>query len=239
MSERDRIVLFTGPSLHRDRAAALIEATILPPIRRGDLAQVAQQKPEIIGIIDGEFYQSLAVSPKEILPLLESGIAVYGASSMGALRAVELRNCGMIGVGRVFRLFRCGVLDADDDVALAYSPSTYKAVSEPLVNTRYVLRAAVRRKLLTRVQASQAIEELKSVYFPERTNELLLKIVGNLAGKQALSRLRHFLASGAPNVKKEDAELLIARIQARAGINRDSKSCEPCPAPLEFSAGAA
>src|SRR5581483_3757447 len=169
MSDRDRIVLFTGPSLHPDRAAALIDATILPPIRRGDLERFAKQKPEMIGIIDGEFYQSLAISPKEILPLLESGVAVYGASSMGALRAVELRNCGMIGIGRVFRLFRSGVLDADDEVALAYSPATYKAVSDPLVNTRYVLRAAIRRGLLTRAQASQAITELKLVYFPERT----------------------------------------------------------------------
>jgi hypothetical protein len=203
------------------------------------LARVALQKPEIIGIIDGEFYQSLAVSPKEILPLLEAGVTVYGASSMGALRAMELRNCGMIGVGRVFRLFRSGVLDADDEVALAYSPSTYEAVSEPLVNTRYVLRAASRRGLLTRAQASEIVMKLKQVYFPERTKGLLLSLMRKAAGEASASQMNRFLADGAPNVKTQDAELLLSRIRARLAIRQGSKSCERCPAPLEFSSGAA
>ena len=83
------VAIFTGPSLHPEKARQLLNAAILPPIKRGDLAQLSRAKLEIVGILDGEFYQSLAVSPKEILPLLESGVTVYGASSMGALRAVE------------------------------------------------------------------------------------------------------------------------------------------------------
>ncbi len=233
------VLIFTGPSLHPDRAKALIDATILPPIRRGDLARVALQKPEIVGIIDGEFFQSLAVSPKEILPLLESGVTVYGAGSMGALRAVELRHCGMIGVGRVFRLFRSGVLDADDEVALAYSPATYEPVSESLVNTRYVLRAAARRGLLTRAQAIEIVMKLKEVYFPERTKGLLLTLLRKLAGEASASQMSRFLADGAPNIKQQDAELLLSLIRARLAIRPDSKSCEPCRALLEFSSGAA
>ncbi len=165
------------------QARALLDATILPPIKRGDLDRLSELRPAAIGIIDGEFYQSLAVSPKEILPLLESGVAVYGASSMGALRAVELRDYGMIGVGRVFRLFRSGVLDADDEVAVAYSPSTYETVSEPLVNTRYVLRAASRQNILTRAQAAEIVARLKQVYFPERTRHLLLAIGSGTRGR--------------------------------------------------------
>ncbi len=208
-----RTCIFTGPSLHPDCARELLEATVLPPIKRGDLDALSSLKPQIIGIIDGEFYQSLAVTPKEILPFLESGVKVYGASSMGALRAVELRRYGMIGVGGVFRLFRNGALDADDEVALAYSPSTYEAISEPLVNTRYILRAAVRRKLLERTEAGEAISTLKRAYFPERTRELLLSIIHKIAGSEAATRLRGFLANGAPNVKERDARLLISRIQ--------------------------
>jgi TfuA protein len=212
-----RVVVFTGPSLHPDRAKALLNATILPPIKRGDLDCLSELKPTVIGIIDGEFYQSLAVSPKEILPLLESGVTVYGASSMGALRAVELRYYGMIGVGRVYRLFRSGVLDADDEVALAYSPSTYEALSEPLVNTRYVLRAAVQRGMLTRAQTAEIIARLKGLYFPDRTRRMFLSIVSELTGRDGASRMRQFLDTEAPNAKQDDAKLLIARIGQNCG----------------------
>ncbi len=210
----DDVVVFTGPSLHPDEARALLNATILPPIKRGDLDLLRPRKPRIIGIIDGEFFQSLAVSPKEILPLLDSGVAVYGASSMGALRAVELWKYGMIGVGRVFRLFRRGLLDADDEVALAYSPWTYQPVSEPLVNTRYALRAAVRSGLLERSQAAEIISKLKCVYFPDRTRELTISLVRQVAGSEQALRIRAFLTGGAPNVKEQDARLLVARIRA-------------------------
>ncbi|MBV9155629.1 MAG: hypothetical protein JO097_05175 [Acidobacteriaceae bacterium] len=221
-----RTFLFTGPSLHPDLARNLSNATVLPPIKRGDLERLRSLEPETIGIIDGEFYQNLAVTPKEILPFLERGVRVYGASSMGALRAVELHRYGMIGVGRVFRLFRSGILDADDEVALAYSPSTYEALSEPLVNTRYALRAAVRRNVLTRAEAAEAIARLKCAYFPERTRALLLSIVQEIAGKEAVARVRGFLQNGAPNVKEQDARLLIAAISVPSmGASRSAEAC--------------
>src|ERR1039458_8350733 len=135
--DRSQVVVFTGPSLHPRDAAALLDATFLPPIKRGDLDPLLVSKPAAIGIIDGEFYQSLAVAPKEVLAQLEIGVAVYGAASMGALRAVELHRYGMIGVGSVFRLFRRGVLDADDELALTYSKETWRPLSEPLVDNRY------------------------------------------------------------------------------------------------------
>jgi TfuA protein len=209
-------VVFTGPSLHPDEARHLVNATVLPPIKRGDLDRAVRQRPRIVGIIDGEFFQSLAVSPKEILPLLDSGVKVYGSSSMGALRAVELCKYGMIGVGRVFRLFRSGVLDADDEVALAYSPSTYEPLSEPLVNTRYALRAAVNRGILRRNDAAELICRLKRVYFPERTTELMLSIARELWGAETSTRLRQFVSTEAPNVKQQDARLLLAKIRAEA-----------------------
>jgi hypothetical protein len=87
------VVIFTGPSLHPDEARDLVKARVL----RDDLDRAVRPRPGIVGIIDGEFYQSLAVSPKEILPLLDSGVKVYGASSMSALRAVELCKYGRSG----------------------------------------------------------------------------------------------------------------------------------------------
>jgi hypothetical protein len=211
-ADRGQIVIFTGPSLHPSKAEPLLEATYLPPIRRGDLTRLLAAKPRIVGIIDGEFYQSLAVTPKEVLALLEAGVAVYGAASMGALRAVELHCHGMIGVGTVFRLFRRGVLDADDEVALAYSEETYQALSEPLINTRYALRAAVRRGILIRAEVAEIVSVIKSFYFPERTRQLVLLIARKVAGRERANKLGDFLATEAPDVKNRDARLLLERI---------------------------
>lgn len=219
-ADRSRVVIFTGPSLHPSKAAMLLDATYLPPIKRGDLTPLLASRPRIVGIIDGEFYQNLAVTPKEVLALLAAEVVVYGAASMGALRAVELHPYGMIGVGSVFRLFRRGVLDADDEVALAYSNETYRAVSEPLVNTRYALRAAVRRGLLTRAEAGEILATLKGFYFPERTRQLVLSIARKVAGSERAAKLREFLAAEAPDVKNRDARLLLDRIRRDIGRHR-------------------
>jgi len=219
-ADRPGVVIFTGPSLHPSKAAKLLDAAYLPPIKRGDLTPFFSSKPRIVGIIDGEFYQNLAVAPKEVLSLLEAGVAVYGAASTGALRAVELQRYGMIGVGSVFRLFRGGVLDADDEVALAYSNETYRAVSDPLVNTRYALRAAVRRGILMRAEAAVIVSTAKRLYFPERTRQLVLSTAREVAGSERAQKLREFLATEAPNVKERDARLLLERI--RGDIGRQS-----------------
>ena len=208
-----RAVVFTGPSLHPDEAATLLNATFLPPIKRGDIARLRDSQPAIVGIIDGEFYQNLAVTPKEVLSLLETGVSVYGGASMGALRAVELSRYGMKGVGSVFRLFRRGVLDADDEVALAYEKETFQAVSVPLINTRYALRAAVRQRILNRTEAGQIVARVKSAYFPQRTRALTLSIAAEILGSRRSNQLRDTLCDNAYDIKRTDAKLLVDRIR--------------------------
>ncbi len=213
MRPESRVFVFLGPSLHPREAAALLNATYLPPIRRGDLKTLPPAETRAVAIVDGEFYQSLAVAPKEVLALIETGVPVYGASSMGALRAVELHPYGMIGVGSVFRLFRAGVLDADDEVALAYCPETYRALSEPLVNTRYGLRAAVREHILSAAEAKAIVAELKDVYFPDRTRQRRMSIAQGLLGIERAAAVDRFIASNGPDRKELDARLLLCRIR--------------------------
>lgn len=207
-----RIVVFTGPTLHPFEAADLKGAVILPPVKRGDLEFAKRYDPEVIAIIDGEFYQSLAVSPKEILPFLERGVQVYGASSMGALRAVELEKFGMIGIGKVFRLFRLKLLECDDEVALSYCPRTYKAYSEPLVNTRYSLRLAVRNGIITRAESLKILETLKQTYFPERTRWFLLNVASATLGSKCARALGDFLTAHSVDAKLEDARSLMLEL---------------------------
>jgi TfuA protein len=196
------IAIFLGPSLDLTTARSVLSATYLPPIKRGDLSALGKEF-RTVGIVDGEFFQNLAVSPKEVLPLLDRGVKVYGSSSMGALRAVETYPFGMIGVGAIFEWYRDGVIDADDEVALTYEPITYRHSSEPLVNIRFALKAAVEEKLIAAFKADEIIHTLKKVYFPYRSYQLVC---------QLCPELKDFLTGRPPDQKRHDALLLLHTI---------------------------
>ncbi len=194
-----KTVLYLGPTLSVADARAILEAEYLPPIRRGDLAKLGAEI-ECVGIVDGEFYQSLAVSPKEILPLLERGVRVYGASSMGALRAAELHGCGMVGMGRIFEAYRDGAIDADDEVAVAYDPVTYRTTSAPLVNIRFALRQAVEQGMIEAGRAGAIVQAAGEIYFPDRSWRMVTQMCPELA---------EYLGDSPPDQKAEDALLLL------------------------------
>jgi hypothetical protein len=227
---RPDAVVYLGPSLPLDAAKGILQAEYRPPIRRGDLARLFPHPPGFVGIVDGEFYQSLAVSPKEILPLLDAGVTVLGAASMGALRAAETWRYGMIGVGRIFRLYRAGAIDGDDEVAVTYCPETYRTSSEPLVNFRLALADARRSGLITAALSSRLIRRLKRLYFPERTVARFWKEAECVLPPKGLRRLRQFMLTEKPDAKAADAAALLAVIEtlyaARLGIQLDAKRGE-------------
>src|SRR5882724_8097950 len=109
-------VVFLGPTLPASEAAAILDAEYLPPVAQGDLYRCALGDPPAIGVVDGFFEGVPAVWHKEILCALDRGIAVFGSSSMGALRAAELDSFGMTGVGAIYQAFRDGQLEDDDEV---------------------------------------------------------------------------------------------------------------------------
>jgi len=217
-------VVFLGPTLCREDAARVLDAEYIPPICRGDLGRLPQHV-RFVGIVDGEFFQSLSVSPKEVLALLRRGVTVCGASSMGALRAAETCNLGMIGVGKIFTMFRDGILDADDEVALVYERDTYRKLSEPLVNLRAAIDMAASAGVIDEQERNDLALKMKSLYFPDRSHHAL----------QALSpRLReYFKTTPVPDVKRDDAlELLHTLRQLRV---RDAHSSAQIPETLSTS----
>lgn len=192
--------IFLGPTLARADAERILDADYLPPICRGDLARLP---PHIrfVGIIDGEFFQSLSVSPKEVVALLRRGVTVCGASSMGALRAAETHKLGTIGVGKIFEMYRDGILDADDEVALVYDPHTFRKLSEPLVNLRAALSLAAASHIIDEHEKSSLTLRLKSLYFPDRS----------LRALYAMSPKLHtfFTHTPPPDPKRDDALTLL------------------------------
>jgi len=131
-----KIAIFVGPSLWGISQDKLPGELWLPPVRCGDVvAVVAQHAPKKILIIDGFFHQVLSVWHKEIIYALLKGTVVIGASSMGALRAAEMHRYGMIGVGKIFEMFRDGEED-DSLVALTCDPNTFAPLTEAPVGNR-------------------------------------------------------------------------------------------------------
>ena len=140
-----RPIVFAGPSLARLPAPLRERIDLRPPVRRDDLTALLKLPPGRAVIIDGLFGQSLAVTPTECRELLLAGWTLWGASSMGALRASELWSLGMMGVGDIYLMMRSGVVTADDEVAVGYHPDTHEELTASLVHVRAVLSRLERK----------------------------------------------------------------------------------------------
>jgi hypothetical protein len=211
-------VVFLGPSLSRDEARRLLPgATLLPPAAVGDvyLAASRRRRPARIAIVDGYFERMAAVWHKEILFALERGIAVYGAASMGALRAAELAPFGMIGVGRVCAAFRAGRLTDDDEVAVMHAPAEhgYAPSSEAMVNLREGLRRARAAGVVSPRTHDALVALAKRTFYRDRTWETLIA-AGRAAGlpRRQLDALAAAVARRRPDVKAADARALLRRL---------------------------
>ncbi len=142
--------------------------TYAPPAARGDVARAAETFGAVL-LLDGVFHHELAPTPKEVLAAARR-VRLYGAASMGALRAVECRPYGAVALGAIARWYESGTIDGDDEVAVAMHPQTHAPLSVPSVNVRYVAWLAVRRGILERAAARDWIHAARTtIYYAERS----------------------------------------------------------------------
>lgn len=210
MSADHRIVAYVGPSIDVAEAAAILPvAELRPPVRSGDLYCARNEGTSIFLIVDGQFLQEDALPPREVIDVARDGAAVYGASSMGALRAADCWPVGVRGVGVVYRLFRAGRLDSDEEVAVGTDASRgFRATSVALVNVRYAMAKAVRTGLLDRPAAEAIVACARQLFYTDRTWTSLLAT----ADRAADARLTAFCAG--KDVKREDAVRLFRAVRA-------------------------
>ncbi len=207
MAKQDCIV-FTGPSLTCKEAVAVDKRLVCyPPAIRGDIWRAAEAGARFIALIDGVFYDRAAVSHREIIKTIQSNVTVIGGSSMGALRASELDDFGMIGVGKVYRCFKEGVIDADDEVAVGYNPVTFEPVSEPLVNIRVALHMLMEARLIDKHLRDHLFAIVKGQFYLDRNIGTLLKIAEqrSIITAQKARELSTFLANKDFDLKRADA----------------------------------
>lgn len=202
--------IFVGPTLAgRDIPHILPGAVVHPPVAHGDLLRLDLVGGDVVAIIDGYYHQSASVRHKEILALLADGVTVIGCASMGALRAAELANYGMIGNGGVYRMYRDGVLDADEEVAVAHTPGPdYRSFTVPTVVIRHAADLAVRSGVLDPVDGMSIIGIARDINYTERSWQAIERAVdGNDSLAAALARLREFVDShrDSTDIKAADA----------------------------------
>ena len=164
-----------------------------------------------VGIIDGYFDGVPAVWHKEILWALSNGIPVFGASSMGALRAAELHIFGMRGIGWIFEAYRDGRLTDDDEVALVHGPAEtgYLRLSEPMVNIRATLESALSEGIIDAATAAAVAEVAKAQFYQERSWASVLAGAQTHVETAGLKRISAWLPAGKVDQKRDDALLLL------------------------------
>ncbi|MBF5044822.1 hypothetical protein FGE12_20655 [Aggregicoccus sp. 17bor-14] len=164
------LVVFVGPSLSADEVRALGPCTLRPPARQGDVWRALALEPRALVLLDGVFEAQPSVWHHELLAALEAGVAVFGGSSMGALRAAELSAHGMVGVGDIYEGFRSGRLVDDAEVALLHADAEhgYRALTVPLVNVRHNAARAQAARVLDGREARGLVEAGAELFYQER-----------------------------------------------------------------------
>lgn len=228
-----KVFVFLGPTLPVDEARAHLEAIYLPPAEQGSVYRAAAQGAFAILVVDGYFERVPAVWHKEVLWAIAQGVHVFGAGSMGALRAAELAAFGMVGVGAIYEGFASGALDDDDEVAVAHGDraSEYRAASEAMVNVRATFGRAVTAGAIGEATRRQLEGVAKGLFYPDRTYARIF--AGALAeGTEAaeIARLRAFVETQRVDAKREDAVAALAAVRTCREAGRP-----PAPATFHFA----
>jgi hypothetical protein len=226
-------VIFAGPSFPPSARPTVAGLEWRPPLCRGDLYLAALQRPRLIGVVDGYFETVPTVWHKEILWALAQGIHVYGAASIGALRATELADFGMIGIGLVYRQFRSGGLTDDDEVAVLHGPAEvdYVPVTEAMVNVRSTVDCALQSGIVEPSVAAVLVSTAKSLFYKDRTYDLILKLAaerGPSSGK--LERFADWLSRGKIDQKRIDTQEMLSAI-----VGHMTMDTKPFEAPYQFA----
>lgn len=213
--------VFIGPTLAAEDVRREIDAVVSGPASFGDVYRAACARPVAIAIVDGYFENVPAVWHKEILWAMSEGVHVFGASSMGALRAAELADFGMVGIGSVYDAFSSGELEDDDEVAVVHGSEAegYRPLSDAMVNIRATLKAAVREHIIDPDNASAIVNIAKRDFFyAERTFTAVLRSAAAAGvAPREVDSLRNWLPSGRVDQKAVDARMLLSHLRTWLG----------------------
>lgn len=207
-------VVFAGPSLAGvDVAGICADVSLRGPARHGDVTRAVLEDAAVIGLIDGLFEAVAAVWHKEILFALSQGVRVFGAASMGALRAAECVSFGMVGVGAVFLRYASGELDDDAAVAQLHGPAEldYAPLTEALVNVEATVANAERLCLVTPIEALELRRQAARIHFKDRTWKTVIETMSRVTPARRAA-LRAAVLEARIDAKRCDAEEMLRHL---------------------------
>jgi hypothetical protein len=207
-------VIFAGPTLYGTNQSPKAGYELRQPARQGDFLRAIEDGANVIGLIDGIYEHVPAIWHKEILYGLAQGVQVFGAASMGALRAAECAAFGMIGIGKIYEDYARGVLEDDAEVAQSHGPAElgFLPLSEPLVNVRATLSQCLHRSCITDAEYGCLLEMAKATFFKDRTYKLLVQSC--IPHKSRAAEVLTALRENTVNQKLLDAQLLLDAVVA-------------------------
>lgn len=164
------MIVFAGPSVPSATRERYPGIDWRPPAEAGDLLALVDERPDKVLLIDGLFEERASVKHKEAMALMAAGTRLFGATSMGALRAAELHAEGMIPLGTITRAYLSGLLIGDDEVALVHGDARidWKAVSVAMVDVRATLVRAVRERLIEATDAHRLRQCWHDIHYVDR-----------------------------------------------------------------------
>ena len=203
-----RLAVFAGPSLPPHDRIPNAAVTYLEPASRGDVERASGEFDAVL-LIDGVFHHDLAPSPKECYASTKQA-HMFGASSMGALRAAECAPYGFLPLGAIARWYVEEIIDGDDEVAVLTHPVTHVALTVPVVNVRNVARLAHRRGVLTADARDAWIAAARKIFYMDRTWDDAID-AAPLRSRVAL----HEIAENEGDLKRWDARFALRSVLRR------------------------
>jgi len=215
------VIVFLGPSLPVAEARRILKADYRPPARQGDVFRALVDRPRVIALIDGVFESVPSVWHHELLAAHAAGVHLFGASSMGALRAAELPRV-VTPVGEIARRYARGEWDDDSLVALLHADAShgFKPMTLPWVNAWATARAARTAKVLSPRRARELIDAATRVFYQRRTWRTVLDATGWASAEQ--HRVLSWVRAHGVDLKAHDARACLEAAK-RAGARRAAR----------------
>jgi hypothetical protein len=210
-----RIKVYTMLTLDRSAVRALLPgATVALPIQRGDLVADIRSGVHVVAMIDGAFEQSMAVSPSEVLAAIRAGVRVYGASSMGALRAAELDQYGMVGYGRIYEQIKRSEVFRDDFLGqlFAVEGKRIRALSVTFTDFEFALLGLLGKGKITRKDTQLLLNHYRRLFYTDRHFPGIRKRLED-AGLSRLVRFARLATDPRLSQKGADAIGLLKKIR--------------------------
>ena len=116
----------------------------------------------------------------------------------------------MVGVGYVYNQYASGAVDSDDDVAVMLDSESLEALSEPLINMKYVFTNAVSEGIISEDEKDELLSIAKNTFYPKRNYAKTFQ--ESSLNDSTKDQLIDFIRTS-PDIKKEDAKELLLHVK--------------------------